>query len=752
VSPTSKFIVAVVAGLAVLTWSAYLVVVHTTRSWFDKDIALRARLAFTSARPMLQFFAGGGDQEGIRGILNELARDERIMGAAFCGSGGAVIASPEYPALFTCEELGRALPPPVAGDPAQTAEWSTEASVRGGDVEISVFGLDSGGARRGFVVLVQDLVFAERRETIAGRFLLAAFIVLAAMASFLTVMAARVAWRGWTDVMRQVIRGEAPHSLFLPLLRDVHDLVDRVFTERELDGQASGWTPERLKQVLTRHVHGEKLVVVANRQPYIHERAPDGGVRVMQPASGLVTALEPVMRACSGVWIAHGNGSADRDTADEHGRVKVPPGEQSYVVRRVWLTPEEEKGYYYGLANEGLWPLCHIAHTRPIFRGEDWEQYRAVNERFADAVAAEAGTDDPIVLVQDYHFALAPKMIRHRLPRSTVLTFWHIPWPNAEQVGICPFKEEILDGLLGSGILGFHTRAHCNNLLDAVHRYLEARIDREDVSVVLGGHTTLVRPYPISIPWPNPVLSSVPPVAECRSAVRSELGLPPDGLVGVGVDRLDYTKGIEERFLAVERLLERHTELLGRFHFIQIGAPSRTVIDRYRNLNERVEELAARINDRFGGGGGSHGVGPIVLRRFHHEPPAVARFYRAADLCYVSSLHDGMNLVAKEFVAARDDEQGVLCLSMFTGAAREMAEALIVNPYDLDEAADAMAAALAMSRGEQRMRMRALRTLVADMNVYRWAGRMLVDASRLRERDRLSGRLTSHRPGAGAVS
>jgi trehalose 6-phosphate synthase len=463
------------------------------------------------------------------------------------------------------------------------------------------------------------------------------------------------------------------------------------------------------------------------------------------PASGLVSALEPVMRACSGVWIAHGSGSADRDTADANGRLRVPPGEETYTLRRVWLTREEERGYYFGFSNEGLWPLCHFAHARPTFRAEDWVQYQAVNQKFADAVCDESDSDDPIVLVQDYHFALVPQMVRRRLPRATILTFWHIPWPNAESFGICPWRNQLLQGLLGSSILGFHTRLHCNNFIDAIDRYLEARIDRQDLAVVHDGQMTAVRAYPISIEWPSRWLPMLPPVDECRRSVIEELGLPDDALIGVGVDRLDYTKGIEERFLAVETMLENNPEMRGRFTFVELGAPSRAEIPRYQELDREIEELTARINERFGTpSNGSPGYRPIIVLRAQHQPLTVFRYFRAADVCYVSSLHDGMNLVAKEFVSARDDERGVLVLSDFTGAARELTEALIVNPYDIRQASNALATALRMSPEEQRERMHALRTLVSELNVYRWAGRMLLDASRQRRRERLIDRLAEN--------
>jgi trehalose 6-phosphate synthase len=294
--------------------------------------------------------------------------------------------------------------------------------------------------------------------------------------------------------------------------------------------------------------------------------------------------------------------------------------------------------------------------------------------------------------------------------------------------------------MLGSCIVGFHTQFDCNNFIDSVERFLEARIDKEQNAVIQRGQSTLVRPYPISLEWPIRWLKNIPSVAECRNNIFRELGLAPNALLGVGVDRLDYTKGVEERLLAVEKMLEACPEYRGRFTFVQLAAPSRTVIERYRQLNEDVERVADRINQRFG----QENYRPIILLRAHHEPQTVFRYYRAADLCYVSSLHDGMNLVAKEFVAAREDERGVLVLSQFTGAARELTEALIVNPYDVDQAASALAAALRLSSDEQRERMRSMRTFISEFNVYRWAGRMLIDAARLRSRDRLTGRLTEH--------
>jgi trehalose 6-phosphate synthase len=735
-STRARFLTILFIGLGVLTWIGERVLTTTARSWFESDLALRARLVVGSARESLIEHIRSGDEAALRGLLEDITHDERIMAATACRADGSTLArTSAYPEAYVCPVITRHL---TRGRlPADRSEWTETASLPGGPVHISAVELRTSSSVVGVIGLVHDVSYISRREASARRFLLSAFAVLAITASGFTIVAARLAFIGWTSDLRRALHGDIDDPQYRPLLRDVYALARRLSAETESEHRRR-WTPERLKRALGQQLQGEQIVILANREPYIHERGPDDRIRAQHPASGLVSALEPVMRVCSGVWVAHGSGSADRETADARGRVSVPPGQSAYTLRRVWLDDIEERGYYYGFANEGLWPLCHVAHTRPIFRADDWAHYRTVNQRFAEAVCDEVDGDDPIVLVQDYHFALAPRMIRERLPRATIIAFWHIPWPNTERFGICPWHGELLDGLLGASILGFHTQLHCNNFLDAADTYLETRVDRERNAVVCGTNRTLVRPYPISIEWPVRWLAELPAPAECRRSVRGELGLPDDVRLGIGVDRLDYTKGIEERFLAVERLLEKHPEWRGRFTFVQLAAPSRTKIERYRDLSESIEATVARINARFP----SAIAPPIVLLRSHHEPLAVFRFYRAADVCYVSSLHDGMNLVAKEFVAAREDEQGVLVLSQFTGAARELGEAIIVNPYDLEHACDALAAALRMSSGEQRDRMRALRGIVADFNVYRWAGRMLADAAGLRRQERVRDRLT----------
>jgi trehalose 6-phosphate synthase len=605
-------------------------------------------------------------------------------------------------------------------------------------VHVTVFPLEPGGEAGQRLLVVQDFAFVEQRVGMVRTGVLVVLGTLAMAAALLTILSVRLTSLNWTRSLRRALRGERDVTSSVPLLDDVRALVQRLGSENGDESERDGrWTPQRLRAAVEEQLGDEGLVVVANREPYIHERLADGSVEVLHPASGLVSALEPVMRACAGVWIAHGSGSADREFVDAQSRLWVPPSEQSYRLRRVWMNEEEEQGYYYGLANEGLWPLCHLAYARPVFRSSDWEHYRRINQRFADAVAQEVSSDDPIVLVQDYHFALAPRLIRQQLPRATIITFWHIPWPNAERFGIFPWREELIDGLLGSSIVGFHTQAHCNQFMEAVDTFIESRLDRVENAVVAGGDRTLVRPYPISVEWPVHWIDAVPSVPECRRQAREELGLGEDAILAIGVDRLDYTKGIEERFEAVEQLLERNPGLHGRFHFLQLAAPSRTRIPQYQQLTETVEQSAQRINARFG----HDGYQPVILWREHHEPARVYRYYRAADVCYVSSLHDGMNLVAKEFVASRDDERGVLVLSRFAGAARELSDALIVNPYDLEQASHALERAIEMPPVEQGDRMRAMRAVVAQNNVYRWAGRMLLDAAGLRDRARRTAHL-----------
>src|SRR5450432_3938901 len=543
--------------------------------------------------------------------------------------------------------------------------------------------------------------------------------------------------------MRALRTGQVPSrqsaadlDLFRPLVREVAAFAESLNqarsaaeTEARLrDTAESLWTADRLAVHVRARLGGGRLFVVSNREPYMHMRRGNS-VEVMVPPSGVVTAIEPILQACDGTWIAHGSGDADLETVDAHDRLRVPPEDPHYSLRRVWLNKEEEEGYYYGLANEGIWPLCHIAHTRPIFRAEDWKYYQLVNEKFADALLEEMkDVEKPIVLVQDYHFALLPRLIKEKRPEARVAIFWHIPWPNPEAFDISPWRRELVEGLLGADLIGFHIQSHCNNFLHTVDRVVESRVDWEHFSVRRLDHLTLVRPFPISVDFSGvQPLESTPDSYVERSALLKALGVEAT-FMGVGVDRVDYTKGILERFLAIERFLDKHSSYQGKFTFVQIGAPSRSHLKRYHDLMTEVEAEANRINGRFQ----TDKWKPIVFLNRQHSHQEIQKYYRAADFCLVTSLHDGMNLVAKEFVAARHDERGVLILSCFTGAAHELHDALQINPYDIEQTAEAIRCALEMEPGEKELRMQRMRKTVREHNVYRWAGNLIAELCELR--------------------
>jgi len=732
-----RFILPLMLVLAGIAYAVAPLVDKLTLRWFVRDLDSRSSLIANTIQERLEEQLGTDKRVKIVELFDRIAQNERLHALGYCASPTSkALASHSLPAEVRCTELDR------WEEPGDHILPNTK-----GPLLVKVQPMTSEAAPAGRLILVHDMSFITRRSEETKLYILYLFMGLAVVISLITVVIAQLSWRGWMAGMRSLLHGEgllrqpgasaqSNPSEFKPIARDLQQLIRELESDvHARDEDQITWKPESLRAILHGELRGEDVIVVSNREPYIHQYRGDH-IEVQRPASGLVTALEPIMRACSGTWIAHGSGSADRETVDKQDHVGVPPENPAYQIRRVWLTPEEETGYYYGFANEGLWPLCHIAHVRPTFRSDDWAQYVAVNRKFAKVVVSEAKTKNPIVLVQDYHFALLPNMIREELPDATIITFWHIPWPNPESFAICPWRDEVIAGLLGSSIIGFHTQFHCNNFVDTVERFLEARVDRASFTVSFLGKLTAVHRYPISIAWPPEAEMLQKSVPDCRSDIRQLNDLPPEHKLGIGVDRLDYTKGIIERFRAIERLLDLNPEWVGHFTFVQIAAPTRAGIGEYQHHEEQVRTLATRINGRFA----RHGPPPIVLKVKHHEAREVYEYFRAADVCFVSSLHDGMNLVAKEFVAARDDDRGVLILSQFTGAARELPEALIVNPYDSDQCAAALHLALTMPEAEQRDRMRLMRGLVAEFNVYRWAGRMLLDAAAMRRRGRLNGK------------
>jgi trehalose-6-phosphate synthase len=727
-----RFLLPLALALAGVAYAVIPLVDTLTLKWFVRDIEIRVQLIAGTVEGPLAELITAQSRAKLQAYLQRIIQDERLFAIGVCDRNHQLMyKTATYPDSVSCAQAADVKSGPTA-----------VVRLAQGAVHVAAVGLESGGRPLGRLILLHDMSWAERRSSLTKWYLFYLFVGIGVVISLVTVLVAHLSWRGWVAGVRGMLRGEGLIGLIRdhqqkpelqPVAQDLRAMIQELQADKRMrDERQMSWKPATLKTILHDHLAGDEVLIVSNREPYIHMRRDDG-IAVQVPASGVVTALEPIMRACSGVWIAHGSGSADREVVDARNHVRVPPDEPTYALRRIWMTADEEDGYYYGFANEGLWPLCHLAHVRPVFRSSDWTHYQAINERFALAIVEEAKTDNPVVLIQDYHLALVPKLVRDRLPHATILTFWHIPWPNPELYAICPWHRDILEGLLGSSILGFHTRFHGSNFIKTVDRSLETRIDWDSSTISYGGKLTAVNHYPISIEWPSPMFVGQPPVSECRTRVRALHGLPPTHRIGVGVERLDYTKGILERLLAVERLLELQPEWIGTFSFLQLAAPSRAKIDEYQHLTHQVTALADRINRRFG-----HGrYPPIALLIRHHEPQEIAVYYRAADVCVVSSLHDGMNLVAKEFVAARDDEQGVLILSQFTGAAAELAEALVVNPYNIDQCAAALQLALTMPGTEQRARMRSLRGIVQEFNVYRWAGRMLMDAARMRQRARV---------------
>ncbi|HEV8504456.1 MAG TPA: trehalose-6-phosphate synthase [Chitinophagaceae bacterium] len=527
----------------------------------------------------------------------------------------------------------------------------------------------------------------------------------------------------------ELIAKRPPINFLAPLYKEISGIAQamqeaRAIAQEEARLRTTGeaiWTPERLNEEMKQILENKMMVVVSNREPYMHVHAGKE-IKCIVPASGMVTAMEPILKACGGLWIASGSGDADRETVDKNDKVQVPPYENKYTLRRVWLTKEQEDHYYYGFSNEGLWPLCHIAHTRPVFRKEDWDFYQEVNELYANAVVEEIkNQEDPFILVQDYHFALLPKMIKDRRPDAKVAIFWHIPWPNPESFGICPWQKELLSGMLGADLIGFHTQYHCNNFLETVNNSLESRVIWENFSVKIGNQFTLVKPFPISIAFTlkdydngNEQLKLEVP------EILKHYGLSAKYL-GIGVDRIDYTKGLIEKFLAIERFLEKYPIYQGQFTFVQIGAPSRSLLKTYADTISAVEQEANRINWKFK----TRNWQPLLFLKKHHSHEEILPFYRSANLCMVSSLHDGMNLVAKEFIASRNQNDGVLILSQFAGASQELLGAMIINPYDIEQTADAIKSSLEMPKELQHHKMKQMRRVIMGHNVYSWAADIL---------------------------
>jgi trehalose-6-phosphate synthase/HAMP domain-containing protein len=707
--------------------------VHQDRQRLEDDLQRRATLTADAVREASERLVVRGAKTGYDRVLARFGRADRAI-AIYDAFGSVIDATADV-------RKGLGTISPLIGEAIQkNAPARAFAPVAGRSRLVYVLPLQDADRPIGAVAVLLDADSLEASEWDLWRRTGVRFGVLMLLVTGITWLTVR--WSVTRPVARiaewtrQLKAGrpvapppEADASLFGSLATEVTSLARtlarvRLAAAEEARLRLSGeslWTEERLKQFVEIRFGERPIYVVSNREPLSHVREGRTIVEV-QPASGLVTALEPIMLACGGVWVAHGSGSADQVVGD---RVGLPTRDPSYTLRRVWLSEQEEAGYYYGFANEGLWPLCHIVHERPQFRADDWEQYRRVNQRFAAALVEEMEkVEHPIVLAQDYHFALLPQYVKQLRPDARVALFWHIPWPNFEAFGICPWQDEILLGLLGADLIGFHTQFHCNNFLETVERTIEGRIDWESFSVVRGRHTTAVRPFPISVAPPD-VDSDL---GVDRAALRAELGIRAEWL-GIGVERVDYTKGLPERIRAIRRFFERWPEFRGRVVFAQIASPSRSQIPRYRALQEEVREAVRALNEDLG----ERGWEPIVYRERHHDHSEIRRWYRAADFCMVTSLHDGMNLVAKEYVAAQSDDDAALILSRFTGASRELRDAWIVNPYDVEDMAGAIHQAITAVPAERRSRMRRMREHVREHNIYGWAGLLVAELAKIPE-------------------
>jgi trehalose 6-phosphate synthase len=460
---------------------------------------------------------------------------------------------------------------------------------------------------------------------------------------------------------------------------------------------------------------GDRLVLLSNREPYVHERTKRG-IKFKMPIGGLVSALDPVMRSCKGIWVAWGSGSADRDVVDPNNRIKVPQEDPSYLLKRVWLTKKEVSNYYYGFCNRVLWPISHLFLEKAVFKGEYWQAYRKVNKKFTKAAVEEIRTEDN-VWVHDFHLALVPQLLREERDDIKIAHFWHIPFPPCEIFSSIPWRREILEGLMGCDLIGFHTQFYVNNFLNTVRREFSLEISREEGIIYKDGRVVKVKPFPIGIDYERyREIATSYRVTEKAYKLRKKLRA---GYIFFGVDRLDYTKGILNRLLAFEKFLEENPRYKGSAVLIQVACPSRTKVEEYRMMKKEIDENIGRINGKFQ----TPQWTPIIYIYRCIPTEELITFYKAADVALITPLRDGMNLVAKEYVAVKDD--GVLILSEFAGASQQLREAFLVNPFDTEKTAQAMEKALRLDREEKEKRIQKLREKIRSYDIHWWLEKFL---------------------------
>ena len=720
-----------------LSFVAFLLLPWTDRlflNWSEADLEMRSKLVFSSIEDGLSEALNIERASQLTKRFTQLAQDERLIGIGYCeASGVPKFHNKAFPAEITCPNLTTYSQPDFS-----------KKMIKGGQVLVATFPVahqdpETSSAKPSYLLIVHDMNYAERRSEKTRGYILWFLIGISLLAALITIAVARLTLSRWVLGLQDYVR-TGKYTKRLPreaigLTREIQQRIRQLEREQQRPALIGPrWSATTLFDFVHSHLPSEQIIAVSYRQPYSHKQAPDGRLTWSTPASGLVTAIEPIMKACRGTWIAVASSEADKLAADADGTLMVPPEQPSYRLKRLWLSAEQEAGFYAGFANEGIWPLCCMAYVKPRFRVSDWKAYQEVNQKFADAIIAEAKSPAPIVFIQDYHFGLLPKLVRQKLPDALIVVFWHIPWPNSETLGILPWREEFLSGLLAADIIGFHTQFFCNSFLDCIDNHIEALIDREHDTVRHGEDFCMVRPYPISIAWPNFEELGTPDIVSCRNDILARLGITSDIRIILGVERLDYVKGIPERLRAFDTFLEENREWIGKVCFVQIASPSRSIIPAYADIDREVEQIAADINKKFG----TSTWCPVHMLKKNFSQSEVYKFYRAADVCIVSSLHDGMNLVAKEFVAARDDDLGTLILSQFSGSSRELVDAIIVNPYDEFGLSQSLLKALNMPKEEQAARMKSMREHIKTHNVFAWAAQILGDAARLHRRRQLN--------------
>lgn len=707
------------------------------------DLKRKARAVGESIEVSAKYTLIDNDLKSANRLVESFQKRERLQGCAIYDKDGRVLAITER--IADWREKDKAYIKDALAD-----KKSRGALMRYKEYSIYSYVIpvtDDTGGTLGLVEVIYDTSYL---FTMLTRLWRSISITLIVLLSLVTIIALLVQWQMFVLPMRRLTqwfkhfqKGEIDKlkpfeekGEFGKLISEVEQVAlslrvaRKVVTDKahERIQEEGNWTENKLRDLIRAKLGDNALFVVSNREPYMNViDGITGAAKCIRPASGVVTAIDPILRACGGTWIAHGSGSEDKKFVNSKNKLGVPPKDSRYILKRVFLAKKEEEGYYYGFSNEGLWPLCHVTHTRPIFRETDWQIYKKVNLKFAESVLEELPASNPFVFIQDYHFTLLPAMIKEKRPDATVALFWHIPWPNPEVFAICPYQQEILDGMLACDLIGFHVQFHCNNFIDTANRLIECRVDTEKFSVVRASKETFVRAFPISVD--GYMSSGIPKVSEEEvKRIKEELQLE-DKIIAVGVDRIDYTKGIIERILAIDRFLEKYPEYINKFVFIQLAAPSRTHIKRYHELMGEIDDLVEKKNWKYSDGNWK----PIIYLRRHFSPEEIRPYYALAGMCIVSSLHDGMNLVSKEYVAARSDSSGVLLLSRFTGAARELTDAVSINPYSIEEFADAIKFAIELPDEEKKKRMENMRNLISENNVYRWAGNIITELTSLKK-------------------